>query len=459
MWSDSRCIAAGDVVILWMTREDIQPIVVTPGKELNGRYGVYRHSDLVGVSYGSKISSRNGRGFIHALRPTPELWTLALPHRTQILYHADISYITMWLGIKPGSVVVEAGTGSGSFSHSIARTIGPTGKLFSFEFHEQRANKAREEFARHGMEEFVVLQHRNVCKDGFGLQNEVDAVFLDLPAPWEAVASAKQAFKKDRIGRICCFSPCMEQVLRTVSALNELGFTGQIFILVLAPSATSFVVHRLSYIGVTMHETLTKPHDICNAPMQTVEGAASRLRDIETRKEQRRLKQIESAAQDKKRKRINGNEEEQENDPSKRVKVESQVQSVEESLPELNPSASLPNNPSSAQPKRGPHANATPSASEGERYIVSKPFSEVRGHTSYLTFAILVPSTCDSTQPKEPIEVEPAGDEPNPAHEPTKSDMAIRPGSPLEPSETSATFDSLIAAIPEEELERMLGVQ
>lgn len=36
-----------------------------------------------------------------------------------------------------------AGTGSGSFSHSIARTVGPTGKLFSFEFHEQRANKAR----------------------------------------------------------------------------------------------------------------------------------------------------------------------------------------------------------------------------------------------------------------------------------------------------------------------------
>ncbi|CAE6463023.1 unnamed protein product [Rhizoctonia solani] len=312
MWSDSRCIAAGDVVILWMTREDIQPIVVTPGKELNGRYGVYRHSDLVGVSYGSKISSRNGRGFIHALRPTPELWTLALPHRTQILYHADISYIMMWLGVKPGSVMVEAGTGSGSFSHSIARTIGPTGKLFSFEFHEQRANKAREEFARHGMNDFVMLQHRNVCKDGFGLQDEVDAVFLDLPAPWEAVASAKQALKKDRIGRICCFSPCMEQVLRTVSALNELGFT-----------------------GVTMHETLTKPHDICNAPMQTVEDAASRLRDIETRKEHRRLKQIESAARDKKRKRIDGNEE-QENDSSKRTKVGSKAQSSEEPLREHN---------------------------------------------------------------------------------------------------------------------------
>lgn len=43
------------------------------------------------------------------LRPTPELWTMALPHRTQILYLADIAFITSWLGIKRGSRVIEAG--------------------------------------------------------------------------------------------------------------------------------------------------------------------------------------------------------------------------------------------------------------------------------------------------------------------------------------------------------------
>ncbi|CEL52114.1 tRNA (adenine(58)-N(1))-methyltransferase catalytic subunit TRM61 OS=Cryptococcus neoformans var, neoformans serotype D (strain B-3501A) GN=TRM61 PE=3 SV=1 [Rhizoctonia solani AG-1 IB] len=344
----------------------------------------------------------------------------------------------MWLGIKPGSVVAEAGTGSGSFSHSIARTISPTGKLFSFEFHEQRANKAREEFARHGMSEFVVLQHRNVCKDGFGLQNEVDSVFLDLPAPWEAIGSAKQALRKDRIGRICCFSPCMEQVLRTVSALNELGFT-----------------------GVTMYETLTKPHDICSAPMQTIEDAASRLRDIETRKEQRRLKQIEAAGRDKKRKRIDRSEGEQDDDHSKRAKVESRTQPAEELLREQAelelsgpPSDSLP----PTQVKRDSRANTTSSkALEGERYIVSKPFGEVRGHTSYLTFAMLVPSTCDSTRPKESTEAQSTGDKPGLFQEPTKPDTMV--STPPEPSETSATFDSLIAAIPEEELERILGVE
>jgi len=44
------------------------------------------------------------------LHPTPELWTNVLPHRTQILYLPDISFITMNLNLKPGDKVIETGT-------------------------------------------------------------------------------------------------------------------------------------------------------------------------------------------------------------------------------------------------------------------------------------------------------------------------------------------------------------
>ncbi|KAI0685634.1 S-adenosyl-L-methionine-dependent methyltransferase [Cytidiella melzeri] len=147
MWATATEIAEGDLVIVWMTRELVQPLLISAGKELNNKFGVYRHSDLIGMPYGSKVGSRNGKGFIHVLRPTPELWTLALPHRTQILYLADIAFVTSWLDIKPGSKVIEAGTGSGSFSHSTARTIGRTGHLWSYEFHETRASKASAEIS------------------------------------------------------------------------------------------------------------------------------------------------------------------------------------------------------------------------------------------------------------------------------------------------------------------------
>ncbi len=109
MWSSAREIAAGDTVIVWLTRDQVQPLVVTPGKDFNTKFGNFKQSDFIGVPYGSKVVPKSGRGFIYILRPTPELWTIALPHRTQILYLADIAFIVSWLGIKKGSNVIEAG--------------------------------------------------------------------------------------------------------------------------------------------------------------------------------------------------------------------------------------------------------------------------------------------------------------------------------------------------------------
>jgi tRNA A58 N-methylase Trm61 len=105
-------LARVDVTLLQPSRQTrgvVQPLLICPGKDFNSKFGAYRHSDLVGIPYGSKVGSRNGKGFIHVLRPTPELWTMALPHRTQILYLADIAFITSWLNITRGSRVIEAG--------------------------------------------------------------------------------------------------------------------------------------------------------------------------------------------------------------------------------------------------------------------------------------------------------------------------------------------------------------
>ena len=96
--------------VAFQTRDLIQPLVVTPGKDFNSKFGNFKQADFVGVPYGSKVPSRTGRGFLLILRPTPELWTLALPHRTQILYLADIAFITSSLNIKKDSRVIEAGT-------------------------------------------------------------------------------------------------------------------------------------------------------------------------------------------------------------------------------------------------------------------------------------------------------------------------------------------------------------
>ncbi|KAI8029667.1 tRNA (adenine(58)-N(1))-methyltransferase catalytic subunit TRMT61A [Camellia lanceoleosa] len=76
--------------------------------------------------------------------PTPELWTLVLCHRTQILYVANISFVIMYLELVFGCLVLESGTESGSLTTSLARAVALTGHVYTFDFHKQRAASARE---------------------------------------------------------------------------------------------------------------------------------------------------------------------------------------------------------------------------------------------------------------------------------------------------------------------------
>lgn len=65
------------------------------------------------------------------------------------------------------------------------------------EFHQQRAEKAIEEFEEHKVGHLVTVKTQDVCKNGFGVTNIADAVFLDIPSPWEAVGHAKLALKHE----------------------------------------------------------------------------------------------------------------------------------------------------------------------------------------------------------------------------------------------------------------------
>ncbi|XP_028995022.1 tRNA (adenine(58)-N(1))-methyltransferase catalytic subunit TRMT61A [Betta splendens] len=216
-------IQDGDIAIVYLSHDSMMAVKVQQGAQTQTRYGVIRHStDLIGQRYGSKVTCSKG-GWVHVLHPTPELWTVCLPHRTQILYTTDIATITMMLELKPGSIVCESGTGSGSLSHAILRTIAPTGHLHTVEFHQQRAEKVAEEFKEHRVDHLVTVRNQDVCKDGFGVTGVADAVFLDIPKPWEAVGHAKAAMRKQG-GRVCSFSPCIEQVQKTCEALADQGF-------------------------------------------------------------------------------------------------------------------------------------------------------------------------------------------------------------------------------------------
>ncbi|XP_058750007.1 uncharacterized protein LOC131623024 [Vicia villosa] len=218
--SFNRSINYGDLVIVYERHDNMKAITVTERSVLQNKFGVFKHSDWIGKSFGSKVFSNTG-GFVYLLAPTPELWTLVLSHRTQILYIADISFVVMYLEIVPGCVVLESGTGSGSLSTSLARAVAPKGHVYTFDFHEQRAVSARADFERIGISSLVTVGVRDIQGEGFPEEfvGLADAVFLDLPQPWLAIPSAAKMLRPD--GTLCSFSPCIEQVQRSCETLQS----------------------------------------------------------------------------------------------------------------------------------------------------------------------------------------------------------------------------------------------
>jgi tRNA (adenine57-N1/adenine58-N1)-methyltransferase len=328
------------------------------GVVTNTRFGSFPHSTLIGLPWGSQVrasqvdTGTRGRkpaaqqagkkrkaeevdsaegeapdfkqkeaitassGFIHILPPTPENWTTSLPHRTQVVYTPDYSYVLHRLRARPGSVLIEAGSGSGSFTHAAARAVfngypenangtNPTceepiqpeerrtrrGQVYSYEFHLERFEKVKAEMKEHGLDSIVQTTHRDVYNQGFSLSVNsagsrtfpaATAVFLDLPAPWQALPHLTRTASRDEPSPldptkpvyICTFSPCIEQVQRTVSALRQYGW---IEIEMVEMHQKRIEVKR-EYNGLE-YEGMRG----VNAIAADVDQAVSRLREVERR--------------------------------------------------------------------------------------------------------------------------------------------------------------------------------
>jgi tRNA methyltransferase complex GCD14 subunit len=105
-----RLMQHGDLTIIYERHDSLNHVYLSRGEILNNKFGAFYHDDLIGRPFGSKIVSRNTTGWMYALEPSPELWSLAVHTRTQIVNELDASIITFNLDVFPGCVVVESGT-------------------------------------------------------------------------------------------------------------------------------------------------------------------------------------------------------------------------------------------------------------------------------------------------------------------------------------------------------------
>ena len=78
-----RFMKNGDLIVAYERHDSMDHFYLEAGKILNNKFGAFHHNDFIGKSFGSRIRSRSTAGWLYALEPTPELWSLAVHVCTQ----------------------------------------------------------------------------------------------------------------------------------------------------------------------------------------------------------------------------------------------------------------------------------------------------------------------------------------------------------------------------------------
>ena len=209
----------GDLAQLVGLRHKHFILTLQAGAKFETHRGILQHDDLIGKPWGTQVFSHIGSPFF-LLQPSLADLITELPRTTQILYPKDIGFILVTMGIGPGQTVMEAGTGSGSMTTTLAYAVGPQGRVISYEVKPDVQNLARKNLTRFGLESRVDFKLRDIGQ-GFD-ETDVDSFFLDVPNPYDYLAQVRAALKPG--GYLCSLVPTFNQVEKTLQALRQAKF-------------------------------------------------------------------------------------------------------------------------------------------------------------------------------------------------------------------------------------------
>jgi len=189
------------------------------GSQLHTHRGVLSHDDLIGTPWGKQLSTHLGYPFLF-LRPSTDDLVRDLKRTTQIIYPKEAGYILMKMRISPGCRIVEAGTGSGGLTLVFAQAVSPNGRVYSYEVRPEMQELACKNLTQLGLSDFVDFKRRDIA-EGFD-ECDADALFLDLPNPWDYLTQAHNALSGG--GFFGCILPTTNQVSCLIGALEEANF-------------------------------------------------------------------------------------------------------------------------------------------------------------------------------------------------------------------------------------------
>lgn len=212
MVTQRTTLAYGDVVLLVGKDRKTYLRTLQPGGQLQTHHGVVAYDDLIGLPCGSRVQTHTGHA-MWVLTPNLDDLITHLRRESQIIFPKDLGYILLKMGVQPGTQVIEAGTGSGALTLTLAMMVGEGGHVYSYDRRADMQQLARRNLERLGLTPRVTFIERDIA-DGFD-QQDAHALFLDVPNPWDYLDQARRALRSG--GFLGCIVPTLNQVV----ALNE----------------------------------------------------------------------------------------------------------------------------------------------------------------------------------------------------------------------------------------------
>lgn len=210
--------ASGDPCLLVDARGRTYLIELVSDRDFHYHRGVVPHNQIIGSGDGSRHTSSLGSELL-ALRPRLADYTEKMGRGATIIYPKDAAAILMWADIGPGNLVLEAGTGSGALTMSLARATRPGGRVVSYERRTDHAERGRKLIRGYFGEipEHVDLRIGDVEEAVADVAP--DRIVLDVPEPWHVVPPAAEHLQEG--GIYCCYLPTVPQVQTVRKALRE----------------------------------------------------------------------------------------------------------------------------------------------------------------------------------------------------------------------------------------------
>ncbi len=165
-----------------------------PDDVMHTQEGVMHMSDVSEAGFGGAVQTHKGRVF-RILRPTTYDLIKGVKRATQIMYPKEIGYTLLRLGVRPGSRVIESGSGSGGLTLALAQAVGDTGRVYTFERRKDFYALCGKNLAAAGLEGRVTRFNKNIdtgfTPDDADITGEdadpsgAEALFLDVRTPWD----------------------------------------------------------------------------------------------------------------------------------------------------------------------------------------------------------------------------------------------------------------------------------